>query len=127
MAHVYLSSGGLTGVWAEENTREALFAALKRKEVFATSGTRLSVRVFAGWSYAKDATNQENWTEVAYRNGVPMGGHLAKSKTKAAGPRLLLQAVKDPNSGNLDRIQVVKIWQKQGSLSGEGIRYRLVR
>ena len=71
-----LSSGGLTGVWAEENTRESIFAAFKRKETFGTSGTRIKVRMFAGWNYPKDMTKQADWVKAAYDGGVPMGGDL---------------------------------------------------
>ena len=72
-----LSSGGLTGVWAEENTRESIFAAFKRKETFGTSGTRIKVRMFAGWNYPKDMTKQADWVKAAYDGGVPMGGDLS--------------------------------------------------
>ena len=71
-----LSSGGLTGVWAEENTRESIFAAFKRKETFGTSGVRIKVRMFAGWNYPKDMTKQADWVKAAYDGGVPMGGDL---------------------------------------------------
>ena len=71
-----LSSGGLTGVWAEENTRESIFAAFKRKETFGTSGTRIKVRMFAGWNYPKDMTQKADWVKAAYDGGVPMGGDL---------------------------------------------------
>ena len=71
-----IGSGGLTGVWAEENTREAIFAAFKRKETFGTSGVRIKVRMFAGWTYPKDATKQADWVKTAYAGGVPMGGDL---------------------------------------------------
>ena len=110
---IVLSSGGLTGVWAEENTRESIFAAFKRKETFGTSGVRLKVRMFAGWDYPKDLTKQPDWLKSAYEKGVPMGGDLP---VHAAGgkPTFLVQAIKDPSSGNLDRVQIVKVWTKNG-------------
>jgi len=110
---ITLGSGGLTGVWAEENTRESIFGAFKRKETFGTSGVRLKVRMFAGWDYPKDVTKQSNWLTTAYSKGVPMGGDLS-SAAAGAKPTFLVQAIKDPNSGNLDRIQIVKVWTKNG-------------
>jgi hypothetical protein len=108
-----LSSGGLTGVWAEENTRESIFAAFKRKETFGTSGVRIQVRMFAGWKYPGDLTKNSDWVKTAYADGVPMGGDLAAPSGKG-GPTFLLHAVKDPQSGNLDRIQIIKITTKNG-------------
>ncbi len=108
-----LGSGGLTGVWAEENTRESLFAAMKRKETFGTSGVRIKVRMFAGWNFPKDITKNSDWVKAAYDGGVPMGGDLHAPSTKTA-PTFIVQALKDPNSGNLDRIQIIKISTKNG-------------
>ena len=108
-----LGSGGLTGVWAEENTREALFAAMKRKETFGTSGVRIKVRMFAGWNYPKDVTRNGDWVKAAYDGGVPMGGDLPV-QAATTSPTFILHAIKDPNSGNLDRIQIVKITTKNG-------------
>jgi len=108
-----LSSGGLTGVWAEENTRASIFAAFKRKETFGTSGVRIQIRMFAGWKYPKDLVKSANWVKTAYADGMPMGGDLSAA-TGTGGPTFLLHAVKDPQSGNLDRIQVIKITTKNG-------------
>ncbi len=108
-----LSSGGLTGVWAEENTRESIFAAFKRKETFGTSGVRIKVRMFAGWNYPKDLVKNGDWVKTAYSNGVPIGGDLS-APSGNGGPTFLLQAVKDPESGNLDRIQIIKVETKNG-------------
>ena len=108
-----LSSAGLTGVWAEENTRESIFAAFKRKETFGTSGTRIKVRMFAGWNYPKDMTKQADWVKAAYDGGVPMGGDLTP-QSGAAAPTFVVHAIKDPESGNLDRIQIIKISTKNG-------------
>jgi hypothetical protein len=110
MPIIRISASGLTGVWAEENTRESIFAALKRKEVFATSGPRLQVRLFAGWSYPERLIDQASWLETAYAEGVPMGGDIA-SGAGEDGPRFLVEAVKDPNGANLDRVQIVKVWR----------------
>jgi hypothetical protein len=109
------SSAGITGVWAEENTRNSIFAALKRKETFATSGTRLRLRMFGGWGFAPDLTRKTNWVAQAYAQGAPMGSDLPAKPARATAPRLVLQAMKDPDGANLDRIQVIKIWLDQGA------------
>jgi hypothetical protein len=103
---------GLTGVWAEENTRASIWDAMHRKETFGTSGPRIKVRFFGGWEYGADAVGGEGWVESAYANGVPMGGDLPARKAKS--PTFVVWAVKDPASGNLDRIQIVKGWTKYG-------------
>lgn len=107
-----LSAGALTGVWAEQNTRESIFDALKRREVFGTSGNRVQVRLFAGWKYAPDLVKSADWLKTAYADGVPMGADLPPAE--AGAPRFLLQAAKDPDGGNLDRIQIIKLWFKDG-------------
>lgn len=110
-----LSAAGLTGIWAEKNTREALFDALKRKEVFGTSGPRLRVRLFGGWNLPPNLKDRRDWLEQAYRRGVPMGGDLLPQKRGSArAPGFIVHALKDPDSGNLDRIQIVKLWSENG-------------
>lgn len=106
------STAGLTGVWAEENTREALFAAMQRKETFAVSGPQIQVRFFGGWGYAADLQGAADWVKAGYAQGVPMGGDLPPAAGKA--PSFVVWAAKDPTSGNLDRIQIVKGWTKNG-------------
>jgi len=103
---------GLTGVWAEENTRVSLFEAMQRKETFATSGPRMKVRFFGGWEYPAGLAKQKDWVKAGYAGGVPMGGDLPAPKGKA--PSFVVWAVKDPTSGNLDRIQIVKGWTRNG-------------
>ncbi|MDI7863504.1 DUF3604 domain-containing protein [Rhizobiaceae bacterium n13] len=103
---------GLTGVWAEENTRASLFDAMQRKETFATSGPHIQVRFFGGPNTANVA-NQPDWIKAAYASGVPMGGDLPPLG-EAKAPSFVVWAVKDPTSGNLDRIQIVKGWSKHG-------------
>jgi hypothetical protein len=107
---VTLSSAGITGVWAEENNRNSIFAALKRKETFATSGTRIRVRMFASWNYAPGLLSKPSWVATAYRDGVPMGSDLPARPKDAGAPTFLLQASKDPDGANLDRIQIIKVW-----------------
>jgi hypothetical protein len=102
--------GGLAGVWAEENTRESIFDALKRRETFATSGTRIRVRLFAGWNYPKDLDKRPDLVQAGYQGGVPMGGELHGAHGKV--PRLVVWAVKDSNSTNLQKIQIVKGWSR---------------
>jgi hypothetical protein len=102
------SSGGLAGVWAPQNTREAIYDAMQRKETFATSGPMMKVRFFGSFDYAAGDVNKADFVELAYAKGVPMGGDLKPGAGKA--PTFLVSALKDPKSGNLDRIQIVKGW-----------------
>ena len=104
-------SGGLAGVWAESNTREAIYDALRRKETYATSGTRLRIRFFGGWDYADGLPEQSDWVQAAYAGGAPMGGDLPAQPDGAQAPRFVLHAVKDPDGANLDRAQIVKVWR----------------
>ena len=109
-----LSVSGLGGVWAEENTRESIFAALQRKETFATSGPRIKMQLFGGWDFSSDVLKQKDWAKTGYANGVPMGGDLPPPKGNA--PMFIVWAVKDPDEANLDRIQIVKGWTKSGQI-----------
>lgn len=104
------STGGLAGVWAEQNTRESIFAALKRKETFATSGTRIRVRMFAGWDFQRDLLQRKQWVTQAYARGVPMGADLSMQPANKRAPTFAIEAMKDPDGANLDRIQVIKVW-----------------
>ena len=113
--NLLFSGAGITGVWAEENTRNSIFAALKRKETFATSGTRIRLRMFGGWNFDPKMTDDGNWVATAYATGVPMGGDLPARPTNAAAPAFVLQAVKDPDGANLDRIQIIKLWLENGT------------
>jgi hypothetical protein len=103
------AASGLAGIWARENTREALWDAMARKEVFGTTGTRLRVRVFAGWNFAKADLDRSDFARYGYTSGVPMGGDL-KTAPKGKSPALLIRALRDPDGANLDRIQVIKGW-----------------
>jgi hypothetical protein len=100
-------ASGLAGVWAEENTREAIFDAMARKETFATSGPRMKVRFFASHDYADDLLSAPDLTTRAYATGVPMGGELT---ARDSSPTFLAWAMRDPLSAPLDRIQIVKVW-----------------
>src|SRR5690606_37230719 len=110
------SAAGLTGVWAESNTRESIFAALERREAFATSGTRIRVRLFAGWDYSDELLDDPDWVARAYAAGSPRGADLPPRAAADARPlALVVHATKDPNGANLDRIQIVKIWLDGGA------------
>jgi hypothetical protein len=109
-----LSTAGMGGVWAEENTRESIFAAMQRKETFGTSGVRIKVRFFGGWDYKPDVLNQKDWVKTGYANGVPMGGDLKPKAGQA--PTFIVWAVKDPDDANLDRVQIIKGWTKSGQI-----------
>ncbi len=106
------STSGLTGVWAEDNTRASLFQGMQRKETFGVSGPHIKVRMFGGWDYTADVLAAADWVKTGYARGVPMGGDLPPAKAKA--PTFIVWAVKDPTAGNLDRIQIVKGWAKNG-------------
>ena len=108
-----ISAAGLTGVWAESNTRDAIFDALKRKECFGTSGNRVKVRMFAGWNFNNNIIKQNDWVKRAYAGGVPMGADLP-ANSSGGRPKFIVQALKDPNAGNLDRIQIIKVSTKSG-------------
>ncbi|WP_394176536.1 DUF3604 domain-containing protein [Thalassotalea litorea] len=105
-------SSGYTGVWASENTRAALYDAIERKETYATTGPRMIVRFFGGWNYSDDDVHGSNAPAIGYEKGVPMGGDLP-ANDGAKAPSFMVSAMKDPLSGNLDRVQVIKGWLDQ--------------
>ncbi len=106
---VKTAAAGLAGVWAHENTREAIWDAFYRKEVFGTTGTRLRVRVFSGWNFTKDDLDRSDFAKFGYENGVPMGGDLSAAPAGKA-PTMMIRAIRDADGANLDRIQVIKGW-----------------
>lgn len=108
-----LAASGYTGVWATENTREAIFDAMKRKEVYATTGPRMTVWFFGGWDFTKADGEQRTPGRIGYRKGVPMGGDLINAP-EGVSPTFLVAALKDPYSGNLDRVQIIKGWLDKG-------------
>ncbi len=103
------AASGYAAVWATENTREAIFDAMKRKETYATTGSRMIVRFFGGWDFDESDTRTRLPAQSGYAKGVPMGGDLSAAPVGKA-PTFLVAAAKDPYSGNLDRIQIVKGW-----------------
>ncbi|MGI9571422.1 MAG: DUF3604 domain-containing protein, partial [Desulfobulbia bacterium] len=102
-------ASGYTAVWAEENTRASIFDAMDRKEVYATTGTRMTVRFFGGWDYNKSDLNNRIPAQIGYNKGVPMGGDLTKVPSGKA-PTFMAYALRDPIGANLDRIQIIKGW-----------------
>ena len=103
------AASGYAAVWATENTREAIFDAMQRKETYATTGSRMTVRFFGGWEFEQADAESRLPAGVGYAKGVPMGGDLREAP-KGKVPTFLVAAMKDPYSGNLDRIQIVKGW-----------------
>lgn len=103
------AAAGLAAVWARENTREAIWDAFARKEVFATTGTRLRVRLFAGYGFAQDDLNKSDFAAFGYATGVPMGGDL-DVPPEGQAPSFLMRALRDVDGANLDRVQMVKGW-----------------
>ena len=112
----FFSTPTTTAVWAPENTREAIFDAIKKKETYATSGTFIRLRFFGGWDYPDDLVQDKEFVKKAYAGGVPMGGDMPPHPQKdyAKVPSFAIWALKDPNSANLDRIQIVKGWYERG-------------
>jgi hypothetical protein len=109
-----LSSAGTTAVWAPENTREAIFDGIQGKETYGTSGTFIRLRFFGGWGYDENLDQDPNFVKNAYAGGVPMGGDLEAMPAGAKAPTFAVWALKDPESGNLDRVQIIKGWYQNG-------------
>ncbi|WP_224489222.1 DUF3604 domain-containing protein [Robertkochia flava] len=108
-----LGASGLAAAWARENTREAIWDAFRRREVYGTTGSRIKVRVFAGWDFKEGEEHLPNFAEEGYKRGVPMGGDL-KAASSGKAPTFLIRALRDPDGANLDRIQVVKGFVENG-------------
>jgi hypothetical protein len=110
-----MGAAGLVAVYAEQNTRESLFAAMQRKEVYATTGPRIQLRFFGGWDYLPSDVSASDMVAIGYKKGVPMGSDLSKAPAGKA-PSFMITAMKDPVDANLDRVQVVKGWvDKEGN------------
>ena len=116
-----LGASGLAAVWARQNTREDLFASMKRREVYATTGSRIVLRFFGGWDYAPDSVHSPYFETIGYRDGVPMGGELTPESDGA--PTFMVQAMKDPDAANLDQVQIIKGWIDQQGETHERVFY----
>ena len=115
-----MAASGYAAVWATENTREALFDAMERRETYATTGSRMVVRFFGGWDFEAQDARSRLPAEIGYTTGVPMGGDLRDAPADKA-PSFLVAALKDPIGANLDRIQIVKGWLDQAGTTQEKV------
>ena len=118
--HFKTLAAGLAAVWATDNTREAIWDALNRKEVYATTGTRMMVRVFAGWDFGEPEVHRPDFVKTGYLRGVPMGGDL-RAAPEGKAPTFMIRALRDVDGANLDRVQIVKGW-----MDGKGELYEQV-
>jgi len=114
------AASGLTAVWSRENTRGEIFDSMRRKEVYATTGTRIVVRVFAGWDFKSDDVYRPDFIAQGYQHGVPMGGDL-RNAPKDKAPVFMVRALRDPDGANLDRIQIIKGWVDKNGQTHERI------
>jgi hypothetical protein len=109
-------ASGYTGIWATENTRKALWDAMQRRETYATTGPRITVRVFGGWEFKPGDDRRSDYVDLGYGKGVPMGGELVRAK-RDKSPSFIVTALMDPMRGNLDRVQMIKGWRdSEGNL-----------
>jgi hypothetical protein len=116
-----VGSAGTTAIWAEENTRASLFDSMSAKETYGTSGTFIRLRFFGSWNYPQNLIADDEFVSRAYAGGVPMGQDLPKTSSGAAAPTFAVWALKDPESGNLDRIQIIKSFVNKWGRAGEKI------
>ena len=114
-------ASGYQGVWATENTREAIFDAMERKETYATTGPRIPVRFFGGWEYTDDDLRSRAPAFRGYEKGVPMGGDLSKAPEGKKAPTFMVYALRDPIGANLDRIQIIKGWMDEKGKTHEKV------
>ena len=120
MAYIGTLASGLAAVWARENTRESIWDAFSRKEVYGTTGSRITVRVFGGWNFTADEVERPDFAERGYAGGVPMGGDLRAAPSGKA-PSFLVRALRDPENANLDRVQIIKGWVDAGGAKHERV------
>ncbi len=116
-----LAASGYAAVWARENTREALFDAMQRREVYATTGPRIALRFFGGWDFTSEDATSPNLANVGYTRGVPMGGELDDPPSASGAPTFLMHVLKDPDGANLDRVQLIKGWLDDSGVARERV------
>ena len=116
-----LAASGLAAVWATENTRKAIFDAIARKEIYATTGSRLMVRFFGGWEFTDKDMNSRAPAFTGYLKGVPMGGNLTAKPAKAKAPSFMVYALRDAIGANIDRIQIIKGWRDKSGKTHEKV------
>ena len=116
-----MAASGLAAVWARDNTRGALFDAMRRRETYATTGPRMTVRLFGGWEFGGDAVERPDWVRHGYEYGVPMGGVLTPPGDGKRAPAFIVSALKDPDGANLDRVQIVKGWLRADGTTAERV------
>ena len=114
------TASGYAAVWATENTREAIFDAMERKETYATTGPRMIVRFFGGWDFNEKDAQDRLPARIGYAKGVPMGGDLMAGSS-GKSPTFLVAALKDPLGANLDRIQIIKGWVGKDGKTAEKV------
>lgn len=115
-----MASSGYAAVWAKENTREAIWDAIKRREVYATTGPRMEVRFFGGWEFNSQDVNSNEMVKTGYTKGVPMGGDLTNAP-EGKSPTFIISALKDPIGANLDRVQIIKGWINKDGIKLENV------
>jgi hypothetical protein len=115
------AASGYAAVWARDNTRESIWDAMARKEVYATTGPRITLRFFGGWAFEDADANSSEFVPIGYTKGVPMGGDLATEPKRGSVPSFLIAAMRDPLGANLDRIQVVKGWRDENGDTQERV------
>ena len=115
-----MSAAGLAAVWSKDNTRESILAAMRRRETYATTGPRISVRFFGGWAFSESSINSPDYIDTGYTQGVPMGGELTDAP-QGTSPSFIIAAAKGPIDHNLDRVQVVKGWLSENGKAQEKI------
>jgi len=115
------AAAGYVGVWARENTRESIFDAMRRGEVFATTGPRMNIRFFGGWRFSELDAGSSNPARAGYMKGVPMGGDLPAQTSGRSAPSFLVVAAKDPESGSLQRVQIIKGWVDSEGVAQEKV------
>jgi hypothetical protein len=113
-----MGAAGFTAVWAEENSRDAIFNAFRRREIYASTGPRIRLRVFGGFDFSTSDTESRNFAKIGYRKGVPMGGDLTASDE---APEFIVAALKDSHGANLDRLQIIKGWLREDGTTAERV------